>query len=501
MSEEPIAGPGHNQPPVSISPPPEGDVLSDLRARHPAVDETLKKLLASAATVPEKITDDETAGKVQDLLRQMKLAKKTWGAARGVEKAPWQDLADAVFNYFKKPEDALDKAIKDITPRHTAYLEEKAAAETRRREEEARKEREAADKVRREAEEAAERKRQAEAEEAAARERAAAAERAREEAERRRKEEEEKAKAAKAEAERLERERKERDEAERQQNSRTLREMKSHHKTAAKLAEKAREGKIAEVEVAELDELILEGGKIGTLGAKLLHSSLLDEGELDDIAAMRNELGVWRKERSARVAEAEEREAAERRRKAEEEAEKRAADERARRDAERKADEERAAKARKEREEAEAAAFKAKEEKKRADAEARAARTDARDAFAEQKEAAKSEKTLGEQADRTERRADRMDRKIENASDADLSRTRSDRGTVGSLSGRWAWDIRDRPALLATLGPLGPHLNPDAVDAAVTKWMREHQGTFTGERVEGLLPGVVFDWEPESRIT
>lgn len=131
--------------------------------------------------------------------------------------------------------------------------------------------------------------------------------------------------------------------------------------------------------------------------------------------------------------------------------------------------------------EAREAAAKAREEQAAAETAARAAK-------AEQREAAKTETEALGQAVRAERRADRLD-DAANATDADLSRTRGELGTVGSLARRWVFRVDDYDAI--PLNVLRPFVSRDAIDAAIHKLM------MTGRRD---LPGVTFEQISEARV-
>jgi len=485
---------GGNLPPVT--PPGEPEVLADLKARYPNVETDLADLEAAAKTYPERITEEEQAASLQALLKKASTHKAAWKSWRSLEKKPWDTVAKIVFNFFGAPEDRAEKLIESLKPRYTAFLEMKAEKERLEREAKAEAERKEAERL--EQERAAAEKRKAEAEEAErqANLRAEEARQRAEEEKAKQAEAEARAQAAKAEADRIERERRERDKAEKDENASNIRSMKAFMKQAERLAEQAAESALDQAEDDVFDDLIMEGGEIGRLGSKLLNSALLDDEQRAYVTGVRDTLTGWRKARTERM----EVEEAEQRRKQEQARAEREAAEAAARAAQRKADDEAAARARAEREAAEHEAEEAKARAKAAQAESRGAAKDARDAFAEQKGAAKDEKVLGRQVDKVGARAARMERRNENATDADLSRTRGEYGTVGSLSGRWEHTIVDEAALRAASGPLGPHFTETALSGAAYHWMAAHREGFTGDRVEGQLPGVVFEWNPESRI-
>lgn len=130
-------------------------IREDLDVKHIDILARAKDLLAACARVPEAITDDETAGKVGDFVKQIATCMKAADTARVGEKEPFLAGGRTVDGYFKALTDPLDKAKGAVQQRITLYLREKEAAERRAREEAARLEREVAEAKRREAEAAA----------------------------------------------------------------------------------------------------------------------------------------------------------------------------------------------------------------------------------------------------------------------------------------------------------------------------------------------------------
>ena len=488
---------GGNKPP--INPPEESDFLDDLRGRYPEVETMRLELLAAAKTFPARLPDDETAGAMQDLYRKMAKHKSQWEGWRKLEKGPWAKLADIAFNFFKKAEDELKTAMDDLKDRHTVFAEAKAEAARLVAEEKAKKEREDAARLQREAEEAEARRVAAEQAEREAREREEQKRLEAEAAERRRREAEEAAARAKAEEQRILAEKRERERAEKEENAAMLREVKRLLRTAEKLSQGTIDGALLDDDAKQFDELVLEGGQISLLGSRLINSHLLDDEQRQTVIDVRAQLAEWRKERSERMKAKEAAAEAKKRQKAEAEreaAEAAAAVERAERI---RLDEERAARARKEREAAEAAALVAKAEEKAAKQDVRAARAEAHDALADQKAAGREEKLLSGQAVKTENRASRMESKLDNSSDADLSRTRGEYGSVGSLSGKYTPRIVNAE-IIPLDKELRGYLHADAIDAAITRWQRDHQREWNDDAISDALPGVVFDWVPDSRI-
>ena len=194
-----------------------------------------------------------------------------------------------------------------------------------------------------------------------------------------------------------------------------------------------------------------------------------------------------RREREAREAreraeqDAADRAAAEERRKAEEAAH-------AKRMAELK--EQREEEERKARESREAAA-KALEERREAEAAAAVAKKDER-------AAAKTANNSLDDAVRMEKRADRLDGASQ-ASEADLSRGRGEYGSVGSRVTRWAYTIRNRDRI--PLEKLRSFLHPDAIDAAVSRFMQANRPELgKGRDNDDLLPGVEFHTVTDTRV-
>ena len=486
----------HNLPPIVA--PLDAEMLADLQARYPEVAKELDAFEAALKTYPERLTlkDAETAAALQDLLGKMAKQKAVLAGLKKHEKKPWDTLVKVVQNFFGKGEEKIDGWLGVWKPRFQEFLDLKEADNRAKAEAEAERQRAEAVRLEREAEEAAERKRKAEAEEAEAwrREEEALAAAARAEEERR--QAEARAAEAKAEEERRAKEKRERDKAERDQNTEAFRAIRRNMKDAERLHLMGEGDEATEDEIAQLDGLVRAGGVIGNLAAPVAASMLLDDEQKIEIETIRGRLGELRKAANGRH-DAKEQRRRERERKAAEAAEAAAAAERA---ARRRAEDEEHARAKAAREKADAEALALKEAEKAAKGDVRAARADARDAVADQKTAARDEKRLDTDSDRAANRAGRMERRIENSTDADFSRTRGDLGTVGGLTGHWAYSVTDRDALLAKCGPLAAFFTEDAVDGAVYRWMRAHQGEFTGERIEGRLPGCVFMWTRDVAI-
>lgn len=425
-----------------------------------------------------------------------------WNDAREKEKKPWDKIAKIAQNFFLVHCERLaDKKKKtgmayDLRARVTDYAERKATVERDRQAAELKAQREEAERLKREADEAEQRRLKAEqaAEEARQREEKARLE---EEAAKKRKAEAEAAAvAAREEEKRLERERKEREKAEKDQLAIDLRELGKQYREARGLFDDFEQ---TPEDTGVPPALVASVQIIARVRTDLSHHRLLSEDQRQDlevydvgIAKMRT-FFQGRTDRKRQLeqekAEREEAERAEARRKQAERL--------------RKIEEEKLTAARRDREEQEAAAAKAKAEAAAARKEIKSAGDAQGDAMDDARDAASEGSKAAKAAGKTEQRAERMEGRLERATDADMSRTRGE-FSVGSLSGYWAWRVTDRDALLGTLGTLGIYIAPDAIDAALTKYMRQHQGEWMDKRkdgkVEGKLPGVVFDWVADSRI-
>lgn len=170
---------GHNRPPITR--PDAEDLREELLAAVAPLYKRRDELLASAATVPAVIPNEEVAKELSDLLGMFRALLKTAKGQFELEKQPWLDAGRTVDGVFTAALIApVEKMGKSLRERELTYIDEKAAKEKRRLQEEARKAQEEADRKLREAQEA-ERKRLAEIAEAERkqREEAAAAERKR----------------------------------------------------------------------------------------------------------------------------------------------------------------------------------------------------------------------------------------------------------------------------------------------------------------------------------
>lgn len=126
---------GHNNP-------PEPTLIERLQAKYTADLKEAEDLLAAALTVPERIDDDATQGKVSDLIRRMAASQKRLGENLDFEKKPLEDDIRIMKATFDNPWDRLEATRKDIKKLTTDYTARKDAAEKKRLEEIAAKKRE-----------------------------------------------------------------------------------------------------------------------------------------------------------------------------------------------------------------------------------------------------------------------------------------------------------------------------------------------------------------------
>lgn len=131
-SIDPRLAMGGNNPPSTTE-----IVQSAMAIDHAAILKRRDELLAGVERAPKTVGDDETAGKVADLIRMIAAAAKASEAARVAAKEPHLEAGRAVDGWFKKITDPLTKAKAAVQAPLDAYLRGKADAERRRRDEEA----------------------------------------------------------------------------------------------------------------------------------------------------------------------------------------------------------------------------------------------------------------------------------------------------------------------------------------------------------------------------
>lgn len=177
-----------------------------------------------------------------------------------------------------------------------------------------------------------------------------------------------------------------------------------------------------------------------------------------------------------------------------------------------KRDEEEEARRKQEREEHARRMAELEAQRKAEEEKVRAAREEAAKALTERRQAEEAaavakreEKTHAREADNNMEDAIKLERrsaKLEGAaqaSEADLSRGRGDYGSVGSRVTYWTWTMIDRDKI--PLEQLRPYIHPDAIDAAVTRFMNAHRPELgKGRDVNDLLPGVEFYRDTTTRV-
>src|ERR1700744_137830 len=487
---------GANFPPITV--PTDTAAHGDLSTRYPEVKTEIDGFESALKTFPSTIETEDEAKALSDVLGKI---KSVLDAYRKKEKGPWDKIVKVVQNFFTTPKEKIEAWDEEYRPRLKAYTDKKEEEARKAAEARAEAERRDAERLHQQAEERAMDALWAEAkaelaayDERKARERAEAAEQQRREAE-------ERAEAARLEEKRLSDEKKARERAEKDRNAANLCEIRRQMKEAERLNKAAadldEDVEPNEDDMKTLDSYIRVGGSISALASPVAQSLLLDDDQKVDVAALRTRLDELRKAYNGRL-DAKERRRRAKAQKAEEEAAQKHAEELERQRAEAEAA---TAKAREDRAAAEAAAERARSEKKAAEGEARAAVKDQTEALREQRAAGRDTKDLAVKTERAENRADRLDRKLDTATDADFGRVRGDLGSVASGTGRWEHDVVDEEALRAVCGPLGEHFTSDALSGAAYRWMAAHRDRFAGERyTDPALPGVVFSWRRDVAI-
>ncbi len=238
---DPRMGIGGNKPPMA----------EQVKANHADLFKRFEELMGALELVPPVIENDEQEGQAQDTLVAIKKAVKTGDAMHKLEKEPYDTIIKEIKATFAKPIEALDKIAKTINERLDVYKEKKAAAERRKREEEARKAREEQEARERAAAEAERKRREAQEARELEERRAREAQAAREKAEREAREANERAEKAREEARALEEARKrqkEQDERDAEQRK------KDEAAAAARRAELKAQQEAAEKEAREARE-------------------------------------------------------------------------------------------------------------------------------------------------------------------------------------------------------------------------------------------------------
>jgi len=117
------------------NPPSDAEVLRDilLQDSQPLLNRR-DELLGSVSRAPLAVEDEETCGKVADLVKLLTACHKNAEATRVAKKEPFLQQGRVVDGFFKQITDPLEKARKTLEPRLTKYQRDKADRERRERE-------------------------------------------------------------------------------------------------------------------------------------------------------------------------------------------------------------------------------------------------------------------------------------------------------------------------------------------------------------------------------
>lgn len=126
MNEAGLPGLGHNLPPLK----------ERLAADYQSLIARANELGEAATRAPETIGDDETLGKVGDLVKLIAACIKAADAARVNEKEPFLVGGRQVDGFFKTVTDRLTATKRNLETRVGVYLRRKAEEERLRRHEE-----------------------------------------------------------------------------------------------------------------------------------------------------------------------------------------------------------------------------------------------------------------------------------------------------------------------------------------------------------------------------
>lgn len=126
-----------NLPPVgSNNPPADANPLRErLQEESGALLKRRDELLAGASRIPDKIEDDEIAGKVADFIKLVSACTKNAEGLRVARKEPFLESGRVVDGFFKAVTEPLEKAKGQISARLTVWQRQKAAEEKRLRDE------------------------------------------------------------------------------------------------------------------------------------------------------------------------------------------------------------------------------------------------------------------------------------------------------------------------------------------------------------------------------
>ena len=147
---EMTAAMGHNNPPSDQA------LLQDfLNDKTATLRNRYDELIAAADRIPTSCDDDETAGKLSDMIKLITACSKTFETQRVGEKEPYLTLSRTVDGFFKRFTEGLDGAKRKVSRPLEMYLKRKEDERRAAALEAARIQREEAARLAREAEELA----------------------------------------------------------------------------------------------------------------------------------------------------------------------------------------------------------------------------------------------------------------------------------------------------------------------------------------------------------
>lgn len=127
-------GLGHNLPPEET---PPMTVQDRLARDHAQLAARIKELEALADAAPAEVKDEETFKPLSDLLKAGRVALSASEAARKIENEESRRTTAMIDAWFKNPATILADKLKALKDRTDAYLDDKKAAEEKRRKAEA----------------------------------------------------------------------------------------------------------------------------------------------------------------------------------------------------------------------------------------------------------------------------------------------------------------------------------------------------------------------------
>jgi hypothetical protein len=114
--------------------PPKDDIevlIAEIEERASPLIGRFKELVASAERAPLKCEDEDTAGKLSDLILQLNANSKSLDTKRTEEKAPFLARGNAVQSFFARYTDAISPHVLRLKTVLGEYLKAKAAKEAR----------------------------------------------------------------------------------------------------------------------------------------------------------------------------------------------------------------------------------------------------------------------------------------------------------------------------------------------------------------------------------